>query len=186
MVMVKQNNRKTNVPRKARKGAYLVYSFRKAQSAYTSPLAMLTEALHLVNWKNTGEHIHELVKFQQSVKDKIREVRNGKKKRKRRKKLALTPTGEMYTAFQKWARKHGVPYSRTFYKEVWTPCWRAGVEPESNNEPQEERQLSSQPSEFTLSATSLKTHLQLDHEANKRVSQQIGSERYEKGWSDDN
>ena|ERR1700733_4368511 len=100
-----------------------------SQSFYQNPLQMLNEALNLVNWKNNGEHIDQLVQFQYRVKAKVKELRQGRKKRKALAKTPITEKGRCYVAFKKWARQHGVRYSPDFYKNVWTPCFAAGMEP---------------------------------------------------------
>jgi hypothetical protein len=130
---VKINSKKTNVHRKPKKGAFLVYSLRRAAEFYQHPIQIMYEGLHLINWKNTQNHLEELVRFREDLRAKIREVRMGKKRRRRltakQRPMTETPNGACYRAFQKWARKHGVRYSREFFRNVWVPCWKAGTEP---------------------------------------------------------
>ena len=123
---------KQRMPRKPRKGAYIVYSWQKAQSAYLSPVQMLNEALNLVNWKNVEGA--ELKAFRDRVREKLAEVIQRKSERKRKTKAGKKPRDECYMAFQKWRRKHGVEYSKQFFNEVWKPCYAAGVEPEQEQQ----------------------------------------------------
>jgi hypothetical protein len=110
-----------------RTGAHLVYSWQKAQTAYLSPIQMLNEALNLCNYKNvTGE---EMKAFKERVRVKTTEVIKGHVKRKQSRKRGLQASDKMWLDFQRWARKHSMKYSPTFYRDVWRPCWLRGVEP---------------------------------------------------------
>ena len=119
---------KQRMLRKPRRGAYIVYSWQKAQAAYLSPIQMLNEALNLVNWKNVESA--ELKAFRDRVREKLDDVITRKSERKRKTKAENKPRDECYMAFVTWARKHGVEYSKQFYNETWKPCWEAGTEPE--------------------------------------------------------
>lgn len=113
-------------PRK-RVGAFICYSWQKAQSAYLSPIQMLNEALNLCNYKNvSGE---DMKAFKERVRIKTTEVINGRKAKKQRRRRGKTSNDQMWLDFQTWSRKHGVKYTREFYQNVWKPCWARGVEP---------------------------------------------------------
>ena|ERR1700730_8096135 len=122
---------------RARKGAFVVYSWTKAQQFFPSPVAMLYDALKLVTWKNTKPE--ELKAFRERLRETLTDVIKRKAKRKYRKKIGPTLAGQQYLAFLKWARARGLDYDRELFKvfkESWPnePVWIDEV-PTNSGEP---------------------------------------------------
>jgi hypothetical protein len=107
------------------------FTWRKPIAAYMNPLQQLYEALNNVHWKNT--RLEDLRQFKQRLNEKLVEVRKGKYKNKPKTKHKLSPC---FFAFKEWSKVSGQPYTKNFYKEIWTPCWLAGVLPVADNEQQ--------------------------------------------------
>jgi len=123
---MKTNSRVTNVKRKPRKGAYLVYSFQKAQGAYFSPLSMLSEALALCDWKNVSAD--ELREFKKRLNEKIRTVSLGRAKRKYNRKRKPSERGLLFIEFRKWSQRVNAKYSKALF-ETWLEARQRGLEP---------------------------------------------------------